>query len=392
MDRHTLFATQATLLIFLGIGVLLSHRAYRWKTADKSAAWFAAGYLLGGAGLLLQSWRGMISPWLSVVAGNFLFLLLMPCMNRSIGEATKQKTKPTLYAMLALAVLTVVNFAYYTFVKPDLLLRNVEACVVMMIMVALNFTILVRSKDEVIRPAIRLLTILMSAHFVATGLRIVTLLRRGSEWFNMGGQVTIVGLAITFMWIDALRLRNELEQRAMIDPLTSLFNRRALDLMAARELQRTTRNRQPCSALMIDIDFFKEINDGMGHSAGDSTLCAVAGALRGSLRGTDIATRLGGDEFFLLLPDADEAAVNVVVARIRNAIDLLRLQTIGGQQFTVAVSIGQVTLRGPEVTLQELLHESDVMLYQEKQASRSQPDMKTPVRQSGGAQVQPSRA
>ena len=392
MDRHTLYITQATLLIFLGIGVLLSHRAYRWKTADKGAAWFAAGYLLGGVGLLFQSWRGVISSWLSIVLGNFLLLLLMPCIVRSIGAVIKRDTRRTFYAMLVLSVLTVMNFAYYTFVKPDLMLRNVEACIVMMIMVLLNFIVLLRSTDEVIRPAIRLLTVLMAVHFAGTLLRLVALLRQGREWFSMGGQITIVGLAITFMWIDALRLRNELEQRAMIDPLTSLFNRRALDIMAARELQRTTRNHQPCSALMIDIDRFKEINDGMGHAAGDSTLCAVAGALRSSLRGTDIATRLGGDEFFVLLPDADEMASNVVVARIRNAIDLLRLQTIGGQQFTVAVSIGQVTLRGPEVTIQELLHESDMMLYQEKQTSRSQPGMKPPVRQSGGAQVQPSRA
>jgi diguanylate cyclase (GGDEF)-like protein len=394
MDRATLFTTQATLLFFLGIGVFLSRRAYRWQTPDKSAEWFAAGYLLGGAGLTLQAFRGFISPWIAVILGNFLLFLIMPCLNRAIAAATRQKTVRSFYTMLALNVVTVSSFVYFTFVHPSVAIRTVEACVLMMILLSMNIILLMRSADEVIEPATRMLALLMALHFVSSGSRIVMLLRNGSEWFNVAGIIAIVGWAITFMWIDALRLRAELEQRAMLDPLTSLFNRRALDVIANREIQRAARKRQPCSALMMDIDRFKEINDGMGHAAGDSTLCAVAASIRSCLRASDIATRLGGDEFFVLLPEADETAANLVVARIRVAIQQLRLRTLGGQEFSVSLSIGQVTHHAPNPTVGELLHASDVLLYREKKLAydrRGRRQLRSHS-EAAGAHVQPSRA
>jgi diguanylate cyclase (GGDEF)-like protein len=394
MDRHTLFTTQATLLIFLGVSVLLSRRAYRWQSPDSSSQWFSAGYILGGLGLLLQAWRGEASPWLTIILGNFLFMLVMPCMNRAIGEVIKQDTRRAFYLMLGINILTVANYAYFTFVRPNLLLRNVEACIVMILMTSINVAAVLRSTDEVIKPAIRLLFALMSIHIFSSGLRMVVLLLHRYEWFSVLGMITIVGIAITFMWVDALRLRAELEERAMIDPLTALFNRRALELVAPRELNRAARRGQPCSALMIDIDRFKDINDGMGHAAGDATLCAVAGALRACLRETDTATRLGGDEFFVLLPDADEDTTELVVARIRIAIDQLRMQTMGGQTFTVAVSIGQITEHKSSTTIEDLLHASDIMLYREKQLRSANHAARSSARYSdtGGAHVQPSRA
>jgi diguanylate cyclase (GGDEF)-like protein len=288
----------------------------------------------------------------------------------------------------------VASFAWFTFVRPNLLARNVEGCIVLMVMVTINGATLIRSRDVVIAPAKRLLIVLMAVHFLSSGLRMVMLMRHRDEWFSIFGLITGVGIAITFMWVDALRLRNELEERAMLDPLTSLFNRRALDLVAMRELNRAARRHQPCSALMIDIDRFKDINDDMGHAAGDATLCAVAEVLRGCMRESDVATRLGGDEFFVLLPDADADTAALVVARIRVAIDQLRMQTMGGHTFTVAVSIGHITEHDPGMTLAELLHASDIMLYREKQISRAGRAVKPGARytDAGGAHVQPSRA
>jgi diguanylate cyclase (GGDEF)-like protein len=146
---------------------------------------------------------------------------------------------------------------------------------------------------------------------------------------------------------------------------------------------------------MMDIDRFKAINDELGHSAGDTTLCAVAAAIKTCIRESDVATRLGGDEFFVLLPDADAESAKLVVARMREAIRLLRPQTLGGHVFTVDVSIGQITHASADTTLADLLHDSDIVLYREKQVNRGvarQADGIPVTAVTGGAHVHPSNA
>jgi diguanylate cyclase (GGDEF)-like protein len=247
----------------------------------------------------------------------------------------------------------------------------------------------------------RSMAALLALHsvFVLARLSPVVKKHHGDVLFSWIGVVAIAGMAICYLWMDSLRVHAELEQTAMTDPLTGLYNRRVLDSIAARHLEHAARRLLPCSALMMDIDRFKVINDELGHAAGDSTLSAVAGALQASLRASDIATRLGGDEFFVLLPGTDEAAAELIVARIRNSIDRLRLQAMGGQVFNVSVSVGRATKRGTDVTVDELLHASDIVLYREKQINRSLgrgsgalQDETRGGGDGGGAHVQPSNA
>jgi diguanylate cyclase (GGDEF)-like protein len=171
--------------------------------------------------------------------------------------------------------------------------------------------------------------------------------------------------------VDWLRIRDELERQALTDPLTGLLNRRALEDFGARELSRAARTGAPYSALTLDVNKFKQINDTYGHAAGDKALTAVAAALRSSLRLTDVATRVGGDEFFVLLPDSDERAAAEVSSRLRRAIENTLIESANGRIFRIAVSIGQVTSRG-KTTIAELYHLSDMKLYDEKMARKAE--------------------
>jgi diguanylate cyclase (GGDEF)-like protein len=390
MDRYTLYMIQATILIFFGISVLLSRRTYRLESADSSAAWFAAGYLIGGIGLGLQSMRDHgLPPLVGILLSNFLFMLLMPCVYRAFGIATHQSTRRGFRLLVALNVVTIATFAYFTYVRPNLFERTLQAGAVLVIMVATNVVILLRSRDHVIRPATRMMAWLLVFQGCSSVLSTLVVARKHAEWFSVAGLIPICGLAVSFMCIDALRLSHGLEQRAMIDPLTAIFNRRALDQVAERLLQRSARARQPCSALMLDIDQFKQINDSMGHLTGDITLCAVAATFSACLRKYDIAIRLGGDEFFILLPDADGHAAAVVANRVRAAIQQLELRSVGGQPFHVSCSIGTCTLNGASLTIDQMLHSSDISLYREKQL-RYKAGSGVTQSGTGGAQVQPS--
>lgn len=387
---------QAGLLIFLGGVILLAFQRQRSQRRDRGSVWFAAAYLCAGAGLALQAERGVIAPFFSIILGNFFFMLFGPLTNYAICATTAQRNRTWIY-LLVLDIATVCNFAYYTYWQPNLILRVEEASLVILVMYLALVTALLRVREPVIQPAMRSMALLLALHsfFATARLSVVVQRHNGEVLFSWIGVVTIAGLALCYLWMDGLRVHAELEQSAMTDPLTGLYNRRVLDLIAARELQRAASKYLPCSAMMLDIDRFKRINDELGHAAGDSSLCAIAAVLQASLRPSDIATRLGGDEFFVLLPDADEVSAELIVARVRASIAALRLQTMGGHTFSVSASVGHVTLRGPNMTVEDLLHASDIVLYREKQMGRARElsgSSLQPGSTAGGAQVQPSNA
>ncbi|SEB69067.1 GGDEF domain-containing protein [Terriglobus roseus] len=392
MDRRTLFSMQAGLLLFLGGVILLAFHRQRGQKRDKGSVWFAAAYLCSGLGLALQSERDVIPPFFAIVLGNFFFLLFGVLANYAVCATTRQRSRTWTY-LLALNFATVANFTYYTYWQPNLFLRVMEAGAVIVLMHLALIVALLRVRERVIQPAMRSMALLLGLHsfFALARMSMVVQRRNADVLLSWIGVITIAGLALCYLWMDSLRVHAELEQSAMTDPLTGLYNRRILEVTAIHEIQRAARRGLPCSAIMLDVDRFKVINDELGHAAGDSSLSAVAGALQASLRASDIATRLGGDEFFVLLPGADEASAGLVVARIRAAIAALRLQTMGGESFSVSVSVGQVTQRGTKMTVEDLLHASDIMLYREKQLSRSR-GFGSGTRQAGGAQVHPSNA
>lgn len=328
-------------------------------------------YFCAGIGLGLQAQRGIISNIFSIAFGNGLFMLFGPFVNRAIARTTGQK-RDYFVLLTLLDAATVANYVYYTWWQPNVLLRTIEAVPVMAVMYLGCIDLLLRNKDRVIRPAIYAMMACFFVHALPSFIRVSLALkfRVSDGWFSWFGIVVIAGLAMSYMWISNLRMHAELERSAMTDPLTGLFNRRGLDVLATRELERLRRNDLPCSALMMDVDRFKQINDGLGHAAGDSSLCAVAETLKATLRVTDLPIRLGGDEFFVLLPDCSESQASEIVTRLRIAISQLRLKTVAGVFFEISVSIGAVTLPGHNTTLEELLHGSDVMLYREKQAFR----------------------
>ncbi|MEG9433851.1 GGDEF domain-containing protein [Terriglobus sp. ADX1] len=396
MDRRTLFTVQAGLLLFLG-GVILASSYFQSRNRrDKGSRWFAAAYFCAGLGLGLQAYRDIIPDVFAILGGNGLFLMFGPLTNRAIAKTTEQKRDYFVLLML-LNVATVMNYAYYTWWQPNVLLRTIEAVPIVAVMYLACIDLILRNQDEVIRPAMRAMIACFILQALPNFIRILLAWKYhvADAWYAWSGIITIAGLALSYLWIGNLRMHAELERSAMTDPLTGLFNRRALDVFAVRELERAKRRDLPCSALMIDVDKFKQINDGLGHAAGDASLCAVAETLQKTLRLTDIATRLGGDEFFVLLPDCSESQASEIVMRLKAAIEAMRLKTMSEVVFTISTSIGCITLQGQNASLEELLHGSDVMLYREKQALRSESaaEMKPQLMQAPGPRrVQPYNA
>jgi len=129
------------------------------------------------------------------------------------------------------------------------------------------------------------------------------------------------------------------EQRASTDALTGLPNRRTLLDTSRRMAAQASRTKAPLSALMLDLDHFKSINDRYGHGRGDEVLAAVGGVLRQSVRESDFAGRYGGEEFLVLLPATDQGGARIVAEKIRSAVATLAPPGVG-DRLTVSIGIG----------------------------------------------------
>jgi diguanylate cyclase (GGDEF)-like protein len=163
--------------------------------------------------------------------------------------------------------------------------------------------------------------------------------------------------------------RDRAEQMARTDFLTQLNNRRAFYDLAEAALRHARRYDHPLALLMIDIDHFKAINDEFGHAAGDAALCTVAKLIREQYRVTDIAGRLGGEEFALLLPETGLPDALAVAERLRVSVGAHAVEH-EGQVIRFTASIGVAALQTDETIDQLMLH-ADAELYRAKHAGRN---------------------
>ena len=165
--------------------------------------------------------------------------------------------------------------------------------------------------------------------------------------------------------------RHRLAEQAMTDPLTKLHNRRAFFENGAKNLARARRHNGDLSVMLLDIDFFKKINDTHGHQSGDEALAAVATILSALARTEDTLARIGGEEFAMLLPDTNLLGTAVLAERVRVAIEKERF-ILGGKIVPITVSIGIATHSvDPVDSVDQLLGIADKRLYLAKHSGRN---------------------
>lgn len=156
------------------------------------------------------------------------------------------------------------------------------------------------------------------------------------------------------------------EEQSFTDPLTEIYNRRALDDVAGRFISHSKRRKTPLTFLMIDANRFKQINTQFGHLTGDFVLAEMAGVLKSSIRGSDAVLRYGGDEFLILLADTNSAGAHKVVDRINEKFEEWnRTSKLDG--LHVSVSIGLAEWKDGD-TIDEMLDSADRRMFQQKDA------------------------
>lgn len=195
------------------------------------------------------------------------------------------------------------------------------------------------------------------------------------------GLVLIFSVYLVYQQLQLMRLRNQLADQiqslakvesltaevyklAALDQLTGLYNRRSGEQRLLQEMSRAQRHGRPLTLLLLDLDSLKQINDTHGHAAGDLVLKNFAERLQRAIRGSDLAVRLGGDEFMVLLPECRGEEVRHVLARVEGLV-----VEYGGAKIACQFSRGWTDYKNGE-SQQQLLKRADDALYENKRAGK----------------------
>ncbi len=193
-----------------------------------------------------------------------------------------------------------------------------------------------------------------------TMLLFLTLVRRILAYLQMRGTVEEVRVQVS-----------EIEQAVVTDTLTGLANRRFLMQRMKEEMSRAKRFNRPVAMIFFDIDFFKMVNDVHGHDNGDLALCHIANILRKAIRTTDIISRLGGEEFVILLPDTNQSTGTMLAERLRNLVEISILTLSDGVELNMTISGGVAAYPETSEEGDEMLKAADTAMNHAKNSGRN---------------------
>ena len=200
--------------------------------------------------------------------------------------------------------------------------------------------------------------------------KLTEVLYNASVYHSEKGEVA--GVLAVARDITERRRAEQAEELARRDGLTDLYNHRTLYELLKEEILRTQRSNRPVSLLMLDIDYFKRVNDTLGHDAGDMALKGLGQLLMKQVRAIDHVCRYGGDEFTVILPEGDTAVAMQIAERLRAEVQRQPFDIGGGKTISVTVSIGVATYTRQLGSPEEFIKAADIALYAAKQAGRDQ--------------------
>jgi diguanylate cyclase (GGDEF)-like protein len=362
-----------------GVLVLVVRKTYLDYLGSVLLLWGLANLCLGASYAIRLG-----SAW----EGQFVFhvlstTLVAACLSLEYLALRTLKRQPaSTISIIAPPLLMFAACTWFTFAQRNISMELLVFNFINMAMMILIAACLLRA-DEGRRPFVDVLTACVYALLAtATCGVILDLIRTGNfsqEYdFNhpraiFNGVATILAEGMIFplfLLMMSERLNRDLTVKALRDPLTDLYNRRAFEEIAFREISGAVRTGLGLSVVLLDIDYFKQVNDQYGHAAGDDLLKAVSARLRGTLRNEDFLCRWGGDEFCALLPRAKREQVQEVAERILHAFKQLDF-SVKGKAVGVSVSIGIATDEGRSKSSSSLFERADTALYQAKEAGRN---------------------
>jgi len=341
-------------------------------------AMLAVGYAASSVGFLLQYFVLPIGLTATKFTSNVLFFAAGLCI--ASGVIGRYGRPLPLLALGLLAAGGLGSLSWFLFVEPDLTWR----------IYAINFTLggisLVVAAELRAVPdktpvdwVLYAVSLLSGLNFFARTLIVIHTYGVYESYQGFYGSIywtTVIlshailsiVIALTLITGTALDLIEDLRSESQTDPLSRLLNRRGLEEQASRMLADTGHHALPVSLVLCDLDHFKAVNDSLGHVSGDLVISAFAGLLRKAAVGRYVAGRIGGEEFAIVLPDANLFAARLFAEGVRSAFAALPIDGLPeGRRFTASFGVAE---RSRNESIAELLARADTALYAAKNEGR----------------------
>lgn len=347
--------------------------------ANRSLRWLACGYISGFVGAMLDLGWHWLPHWLSMG----IFMEAAPigyaCFYVSVAYFVRRGIRARFLCLLLIlgALPFFLSWSVTGHMSASATLQDTILAVETALTALLLFTTSDRETRWPRRAMSAFLAVYSAVEFTRVAIFLITrkMPAQVAPWIEIAsGIVYVVScsvLPLAFIWMMNARLLVHLNRQSMVDPLTELLNRRGLQAAAEVELARYQRSGHNLAVVVLDLDYFKLLNDRYGHAGGDSVLCEFSVFLRAMIRETDIAGRIGGEEFVLILPGVDARLALAAVERLRLAVGEHAFQ-LGSRLARITASFG-ITVSGGRrnLTWDRLQHEADLALYAAKAAGRN---------------------
>lgn len=377
LDLRTVLISISIINLLGMIVIFLLWRQYRQRF-DGIGYWLV-DFSLQFFALILLSFRNLIPDFFSVLVSNVMIISGLIFLLFGFEKFLSARISHILnYAILSAYIIAHTSLSL---VNPDLTMRKVVFSLVTML-------IFIQCLELLIRREIRAQQIhSIGVGLICAGLILSSLARiiialvvpPDQSFFEsnifdtavlLAYQVLHIALIFSLTLMITRRLSNQLEDLAMKDGLTGLINRRYFFIRGLDEVKRTIRYKCPLSVIMLDIDLFKKINDSFGHEAGDKVLMYIASIMQRNIREVDIAARLGGEEFAILVPNTTAEDALVLAERLRHEIETTSSDSLAGK-VNVTASIGVASFTEEMTDLDALLRDADTAMYQAKSRGRN---------------------
>jgi diguanylate cyclase (GGDEF)-like protein len=379
LDMHTLHVEHVVLLALYTFLTLANSSLYK---GVKGIHWFSLYNLAALLGAIAVALRGQIPDFLSIVIGNLLVVAGYFFFSLSLAAFFGRKTAH-FYLQGGLLIVAIITMVQYGWLHNDTPKRLIAYSIVLGCQQAQMAFFLLRQKRDALRVATFTMSFILACLSLANILRVIGVSMHGApnNYLNAGAFLAWIviansglqcGAIVSYVWMTAAHLREDLQVQASTDPLTGLLNRRAIEVTAGQKILACSSTGSIVSAIILDLDGFKQINDTFGHHCGDATLMTVATCLHRGLRKGDLLARIGGDEFAILLPDTSLETATTVAAELQMSIE--RAEVLYGPISTsVTISFGIAQLNPPVRTWEQLLVCCDKALYEAKRSRRRSP-------------------
>ena len=375
LDIRTLIFNLLLFALVFAVGMFLVQRS---QPRLRGLRWWAGANAVGGTGFLLLTLRGSIPDFLSIVVANDLLLLALCFFREGFTRFRGLPRSLPWLSPLLIAILTLL-LLHYTYLVPSVAARIVAVTLITAIPAAMTAWQLARDTPQRLRSSHWFTAAgFAQAAAVSVARAIHALFYPPADLMTAGPLQALAFLSIFILlvmasfgcvWMITAHLAEELEGQARTDPLTGAMNRLALDEALPREIARADRGGRPLSLLMFDLDHFKQLNDRLGHQAGDAALKAVAAATLHGLRSGDMLVRFGGEEFVAVLPDTGKARAVETAERLRRRVEALNIGKGDGSVLTASYGVSTFPADGDDPD--SLVGSADALLYAAKEAGRN---------------------